>query len=161
MDMKMKNDLILYCEYTKTPLGVENPAPRFGWRGEGTLREELQKCYRIRVWTDQETVWDSGDVLSDQSSAVCYNGTPLQTATRYGWSVTVTTLTDHVFSEESWFETGLLREEDWRGAQWIGHPNPQRGVAPLLRRAFCLTEKPRSARLYLSGIGYADVTVNH
>lgn len=160
MDMKMKNDLILYCEYTKTPIGVENLTPRFGWRGVGALRESLQKSYRIRVWKDEDLVWDSGEVLSDQSSAVCYGGAALQAATRYRWSVTVTTLTDCAYTGESWFETGLFREEDWHGARWIGHPNPQRGVAPLLRRVFSLTEKPRSARLYLSGIGYAVTTVN-
>ena len=160
MNRKTTDDLILYCEYTTTPLGVETPSPRFGWRGTGALREELQKSCRIRVWKGQETVWDSGEVPSDRSSAVCYEGAPLQAATRYGWSVTVTTQTGLVCSGESWFETGLLQEADWHGAQWIGHPNPRRGVAPLLRRAFRLAEKPRSARLYLSGIGYADTTVN-
>lgn len=160
MDKAMNYNLILYCEYTQTPLGVENPSPRFGWRGTEALREELQKSYRIRVWRGQEPVWDTGEVLSSQSSAICYDGKPLQAAERYRWSVTVTTQTGCVASGEAWFEMGLLREADWRGARWIGHPAPQRGVAPLLRRAFWLNKKPHSARLYLSGIGYASVTVN-
>ena len=160
MNRRTTDDLILCCEYTTTPLGVETPSPRFGWQGTGTLREALQKSYRILVRKGQETVWDSGEVPSDRSSAVCYEGAPLLAATRYDWSVTVTTQTGLVRSGESWFETGLLQEADWHGARWICHPNPQRGVAPLLRRTFCLAEKPRSARLYLSGIGYADTTVN-
>ena len=49
MNRKTTDDLILYCEYTTTPLGVETPSTRFGWQGTGALREELQKAYRIRV----------------------------------------------------------------------------------------------------------------
>lgn len=160
MDTKTTEDLVLYCEYLRTPLGIETPSPRFCWKGTGALRTQQQASYRIAVWTEAGPVWDSGDVISDQSSAVCYGGAALQSAVRYFWRVTVTTRTGEVFSGESWFETGLLSRQDWHGAQWIGHPNPQRGVAPLLRRAFVLHKKPESARLYLCGIGYADVAIN-
>lgn len=160
MDTTLTNDLELYCEYLKMPLGLETDAPRFSWKGTGVLSATCQKTYRVEVWNADGAVWDSGVVVSSQSNAICYNGITLQSATRYSWRVTIATEDDQCFFNESWFEMGLLREGDWKGAQWIGHPNPERGVVAMLRRCFSLQQKPNSARLYLSGIGYANVAVN-
>lgn len=155
-------ELVLLCEYAQTPLGVESAAPRFSWKGEGALCTKMQTSYHITLWSDQGSVWDSGIVKSSQSSAVVYHGPALQSATRYFWQVEITVQGEQMSyrSEPTWFETGLLTQQDWKGAAWIGHPAPQRGVAPMFRRAFRLDNKPNNARLYFSGLGYAEVTVN-
>lgn len=160
----MKNvktkDLLLHCEYAASPLGLETQTPRFGWKGVGELATELQRSYRIVVRQGETVLWDSGEVESKRCNAVAYAGPALASAARYTWTAIVTTESGGVYENEDWFEMGLLNPQDWQNAQWIGHPAPQRGVSPMLRRSFTLDKAPRSARLYLCGIGYARVTVN-
>ncbi|MEG1687839.1 MAG: alpha-L-rhamnosidase N-terminal domain-containing protein, partial [Angelakisella sp.] len=155
-------DLVLTCEYLKAPLGIENAAPRFAWKGEGSLATAKQCSYQINVWNAHGSVWDSGEVSSSQSCGIEYAGAPLQSATRYSWNVRITT--EHsgecYESDTAYFETGLLSADDWAQAKWIAAPVPKRGVAPLLRRVFQLDTIPQVARLYLSGLGYAEVTIN-
>ncbi len=158
----MTRDLLLTCEYCESPIGVENPRPRFAWRGTGALACARQRAYRVRVWRGEDIAWDSGEVASARSFAVAYAGVPLVSAAVYTWQVCIWPEDDAapVESEIATFETGLLAPEDWAGACWIGAPVPVRGVAPMLRRAFTLDNAPEHARLYLCGLGYADVRIN-
>ena len=151
---------MLFCEYQHAPLGLETQKPRFGWKGIGLLSTRLQRSYQLIVRQGKTVLWDSGEVLTRRSSAVAYEGPVLAAGTRYTWTVRVTTEDGTVCENGDWFEMGLLRESDWQGACWIGYPDHRRGVAPLLRRSFSLEKKPGDARLYLSGLGYAHVTVN-
>lgn len=160
MREELAEELVLSCEYAQSPLGLDVPNPRFGWKGVGKLAEELQYSYQITVRQGAQILWNSGVVISKKTNAVRYEGPALVSATRYYWNVKVTMESGAVCEAEDWFEMGLMQPSDWQGAQWIGHPQPQRGVAPLLRRSFHLKTKPSNARLYLSGIGYARVTVN-
>jgi alpha-L-rhamnosidase len=56
---------------------------------------------------------------------------------------------------------GLLGEADWGGA-WIGRANKPRndGAAPFLRKVFTVDGVVRRARLYASGLGYAELHLN-
>src|SRR5690606_21988780 len=119
-----------------------------------------------RLRAGQGDVWDSGRVDSDQTNQVEYAGAPLRSATRYVWAVRVWDgagrLSD--WSEPASFETGLLGEDDWGGARWIGHPAGRDGDAhapvppsPLLRTTFTLPAgQVTRARLYVSGRGYGQ-----
>src|SRR3546814_3072653 len=65
-----------------------------------------------------------GDVASDASVDIAWDGKPLTSMQRVWWSVEVeddrgTTTT----SAPAWFETGLLSPDDWR-AQWIAAEDP-------------------------------------
>ena len=150
MREELAEELVLSCEYAQSPLGLDVPNPRFGWKGVGKLAEELQYSYQITVRQGAQILWDSGVVISKKTNAVRYEGPALVSAIRYSWNVKVTMESGAVCEAEDWFEMGLMQPSDWQGAQWIGHPQPQRGVAPLLRRSFHLKTKPSNARLYLA-----------
>ena len=146
----------LTVEAAERPLGLDVERPRFGWRLEG---DRVQRAYQVVVSARGRTVWDSGRVDSSDSAQVEYGGPALSAATRYEWRVRV--WTDRgagSWSRPSWWETGLLGEAGWRGAQWIGRDSA--GAAPLLREGFRLRSDVRSARLYISGLGYGDARIN-
>ncbi len=118
-------------EGVSQPMGIEEAAPRFSWRYEASPQSPRgfrQSAWRIQVASSleklslrQADMWDSGEQPGADTLAAIYAGKPLQSATRYFWQVTgfdsagMTYTTQPIF-----FETGLLKAEDWGGAQWIG-----------------------------------------
>lgn len=117
----------LTVEYRTAPLGIDTPAPRFGWRmsSSGAERGVMQTAYRVVVRDPGgAVVWDSGVTRGQESQNIPYKGRPLEPATRYQWTVTAWDQRARRISESSWFETGLMdpREDSpaWSGAEWIG-----------------------------------------
>lgn len=120
------------AESLVTPPGVDVPRPRLGWAVTTGEQGWSQSAYHIRVATSEDLlqgkadVWDSGQMASAQSAGVEYGGGALAAATRYYWSVQV--LDAHgepsPWSEPSWWETGLLDDAGWAGAQWIAPSEP-------------------------------------
>lgn len=155
----------LTCEYLKEPLGVQNPKPRFAWRVNGEWENTVQVSYRVHVWRGEQEVWDSGEVFSNRSCAVEYDGLPLAGRQRYRWQVQVSL---RRWSEpepcarlqgESCFETGLLDAAAWQGS-WIQMPCAQQGVSTLVRKTFTVADLPKLARIYISGLGYFEAYLN-
>lgn len=104
------------------PVTIDTANPRFSWNlTADEHRGTEQESYRITV-TDEsgKTVWDSGVTMSGNCTDVVYEGSPLQPATRYYWSVTTTDSNskEHKSAEKAWFETGLM-DSGWEGAKWI------------------------------------------
>jgi alpha-L-rhamnosidase len=112
-------------------MGVEDAAPRFSWRYEGSAqapRGFTQSAARILVASSLEKLalgqgdmWDSGKRAGADTLSAIYAGKPLQSATRYywqatGWDVAGKTNT----TKPQFFEMGLSKAEDWKSAQWIG-----------------------------------------
>src|SRR5271157_4707530 len=89
----------LRVDNLKTPLGIDDPAPRLSWQ-----------------------LWESGRIELAESVNVRYAGPALQASTRYFWRVRVWDAAGKVYaeSETSWWETGLLKQDGWR-ARWIGY----------------------------------------
>ncbi len=70
----------LTVENRTAPLGIDVPAPRFGWRmsAAGAERGVMQTAYRVVVREPGRTaVWDSGVVRSQESQNIAYKGRPL------------------------------------------------------------------------------------
>ena len=66
------------------PIGYHDPTPVFSWvLPKGVIK---QTAYRIEV-KDEEVLWDSGWVESDQSVLVPYGGEPLASRQRVSWRV--------------------------------------------------------------------------
>ena len=118
-------------EGVSQPLGIEEAAPRFSWRYEAALqapRGFRQSACRIQVTSSleklsqgQADMWDSGKQAGSDSLNILYAGKPLQSATRYFWQVTGFDDAGKIYSSQpQFFETGLLKAEDWSGAEWIG-----------------------------------------
>jgi alpha-L-rhamnosidase len=61
------------------------------------------------------------------------------------------------YSAPAVFEMGLLKASDWHGS-WVSAPKSV--SAPLLRREFSIDAPIRSARAYVSGLGYYELYIN-
>ncbi|MGM0667957.1 MAG: alpha-L-rhamnosidase, partial [Bacteroidota bacterium] len=117
----------MFTENRKTPMGLDEPHPRFSWIIDSDQRQVLQTAYEIRVaenagdFESGEAIsWSSGRVKSSQSVHVPYSGQSLETGTRYYWQVRVwdNRGNESGWSEISWWQTGLMNNSAWK-ADWI------------------------------------------
>ncbi len=167
----------LKCEYQTTPLGIDQNPPRLSWLLESKERGQKQTAYRILAATTpgglsegKADLWDSGEVSSSESLHVAYHGKPLNSGQRVYWKVRAWDR-DHkpsACSEPSWWEMGLLNQNDWKG-KWITRARAkpltnqelfEDDPAPLFRREFSAEKKIARARIYVSGLGYYELHLN-
>jgi alpha-L-rhamnosidase len=167
----------LRCEYRRDPLGIDSPQPRLSWALTSDARAEVQSAYRILVARstrllngDRGDLWDSGKVGSSESLAIAYAGQALRSGLRCYWKVRVW---DGKGRPSAWsptavWETALLGDQQWKGC-WIndGKPDPANeedfywdDPAPLFRKEFVAPERIARARLYISGLGYYEASIN-
>lgn len=147
----------LTVEHTERPIGVD-VAPRFGWWVTAGPEGAEQLSYRVSVLDGERPIWTTGEVASDSSVDILYDGPELASLHEYGWSVAVTT-TSGGASATSSFTTGVLAEADWHAARWIGHPHPS-GAAPVLRTEFAVRPGLRRALAAVAAGGYARLQLN-
>jgi alpha-L-rhamnosidase len=123
----------LECESLITPLGMDAAKPRLSWKIQDARSGARQTAYQIQVASKPEMlaggkgdIWDSGRVESDNSLGVTYGGPALEPSKRYFWRVLLWDQDGKASapSESSWWETGLLQQENWK-AQWIGYEEPE------------------------------------
>jgi alpha-L-rhamnosidase len=119
----------LRVDNLKTPLGIDDPAPRFSWQLRDSARDARQAAYEVMVSSTsvalaqgKADVWTSGRVDSSQSMNVAYKGPAQAAGKRYYWRVKVWNADGKLYpqSEISWWETGLLDHDPWH-AEWIGY----------------------------------------
>jgi len=119
----------LRVDALRTPLGIDDPSPRFSWQLRDPARGAKQTAYEVKVASTGELsragkadVWDSGRIESSESLNVRYEGPALKPSTRYFWRVGAWDASGKPYaeSETGWWETGLGKQDDWR-AQWIGY----------------------------------------
>ena len=162
----------LRVEYLTNPIGIDVVQPRLSWRIASTLRNTIQAAYQLQVGTSEANLtrganllWDSGKKVSDASVFVDYGGPQTVSRTRYYWRVRVWDSSGRTspWSAIAFWETGLLQPTDWT-AQWIGPPSaPSDSLpspSPLLRRAFRVDDRVRSARLYVTSLGLYEAYLN-
>lgn len=163
----------LRCNYLVTPLGVDSEHPQLGWELRADERGAWQSAYQVRAASDpkllrqeQPDLWDSGKVASNQSQHRTYGGPRLRSRERVYWQVRVWDQTGaaSAWSDITWFETGILNPGEWQ-AQWIGHPAGGTDIddavpAPLFRRTFAVDSAIASARVYIAGLGFYELTIN-
>jgi alpha-L-rhamnosidase len=172
----------LRCEYLKDPLGIDVRRPRLSWKLVATdphERGQRQRTFRVLVarsayalGRDVGDLWDSGEVASDQSVHVVYDGQPLRSGQECFWKVRVRdhrgVLSD--WSQPARWTMGLLDPEDWT-ASWSGSdqvfvrgsgwPPPDNTVPdPWFRKRFYLPRVPARATAYVGSIGYHELFVN-
>ena len=120
----------LKCEFQANPVGIETRSPGFSWQLYSDQRNIIQETYQLLVASsvdllnmEDADIWSPGEVHSNKSIQINYDGEALKSATRYYWKVRVKD--QHgvysPFSEASFFETGLFEQGDWR-ADWIYAP---------------------------------------
>ncbi|MBU7592721.1 alpha-L-rhamnosidase [Metabacillus halosaccharovorans] len=153
------------CEYQPCLLGIDITKPRFSWMSESDKRNTIQASYQIMVAEDNQfkkIVWDSGELSSDQSTHIKYNGESLKSFTRYFYKVRISDQFGRYseWSMTNWFETAFLEGDDWK-AKWIT-PKKQ-GVEEevfALRNTLTLKDDILSARVYVTSLGIYQLYIN-
>lgn len=160
----------LRCEYLVNPICIDEPAPRLSWIVEDSGRGWRQSAYQIQVASDEKLLardrpdlWDSGQVKSNETNQIVYQGKALASRMQCFWKVRVWSDKGDQsnWSKPQKWEMGLLGEKDWAASSWIGRSGPNAAnPAPYLRKEFTVTGAVKRARVYVCGLGYADLHVN-
>lgn len=167
----------LRCEYRQNPWGITTNygLPRLYWIVTSSHRAEKQVSYRVLVAASTNNLnanygdmWDSGEVYSDQTIHVQYNGYPFASGQRLWWKVRTRDLYTGLstWSTNGFFQIGLLSADDadWAGAAWLGvtpyspnHDYP----CPMFRSTNIVLTKPiTSATAYISAKGVYELWIN-
>lgn len=179
----------LRCEDRQQPSAVQTVQPRLSWQLYSDRQNVTQTAYRILVADDSlllkkntGNIWDSRKVQSAASVQVVYRGKPLQAAKKYYWKLMIW---DNQGKSSDWspvasWQMGLLSKADWGAAQWIGYDElpdslvitphvhlngkkawgPRPVVLPYLRKQVAIKKAIRSAIIFISGLGHAELSVN-
>ncbi len=178
----------LRCEYLMNPLGIDVARPRLNWTLRSARRAQRQSAYQILVASSEEglragqgDLWDSGRVESEQSVHIPYEGLELASGRRAWWAARVWDGDGEAsaYSEPAWWETGLLRPDDWRGGGVGLAPDAgddpgaltpadeEREVmaidlepSPYLRTTFTVARAVSRARLYITARGLYEARLN-
>lgn len=158
----------LRCEYMVNPLGIDEKHPRLTWQLNDDRMGAAQTAYRITVGTDSAEVaggkgniWNTGKVSID-SNLIVYKGDSLKPFTKYYWAVTTWAQARKRsdVSPVASFETGMMRQANWKG-YWI---SDSRDVdlkpAPYFRKNFTVQGKIKSARQYIAVAGLYELYIN-
>lgn len=167
----------LRVEHMLNPPVIEPGCPRLEWINAPVSEAVVgasQQAYRIIVSSTQVLarkkrgdVWDSGKVVSANSTNIRYGGEALKPGHGYWWRVQVW---DNRGKRSGWsdvatFVTGL-RDSDWT-ARWIGSPlqgeegSAEYCRAPKFSKSFeADTRRLVSARAFTSGLGYFEMFLN-
>ncbi|MDR1866376.1 MAG: family 78 glycoside hydrolase catalytic domain, partial [Bacteroidales bacterium] len=167
----------LTCEYLTDPVGMDTPQPVLGWKLSSGERNQVQTSYELMVALTEKDlaegkrlVWKTGKTVSSESFNIPYGGKALKPFTRYYWKVKVYDREGKPsgWSPVAYWETAMLSPADWK-ALWIGDgsPVPEReedfykdDPAPMFRTTFVAKGEIRSARLYITGLGYYEACLN-
>jgi alpha-L-rhamnosidase len=162
----------LRCEYRTNPLGIDSVQPRLSWELSDASRGAFQSAYQVQAATDEaalcrdnSNLWDSGQILSDQSAHVIYAGESLKSGQRVWWRVRVWDAKSQVsaWSAVAWWEMGLLDRAAWK-AQWVGGMLAggarTTSPAPFVRTQFTLERSITHARLYVTALGLYEPHLN-
>ncbi len=132
-------------------------APVFSWSLEGEKFPLIQKAYRITVRDDEELLWDSGWVVSDEPTAT-YQGKELKAGMRPVWTVQVET-EDGILSEEVSASFRMV-PETLEGVSWITDPDAKESVPVYLGKEFFCEKPVKRATIYSAGVGYQVIRIN-
>jgi len=157
----------LTCELNKNPVGIDSLNPRLAWNLVSEENGQKQTAYQIQVADsengfDSPAIWETGKIESEESIQIKYSGASLQSATKYFWRVKVWDKDGNPteFSDTASFETGLLDKEDWK-AKWISlRRDKTHKPCPIFRKEISVGKNIKSARAYVSGLGYYELYIN-
>ena len=142
-------------EYLINPIGIDIENPRIFWNCEGGVK---QTAYRI-----VSEKWDSGKVGS--SSMRASYPIALASGERVNYKIKLWDGDGNEgdWSEEAFFEAGLLNSADWQ-ADWITGDykvdKNARYPVDCFRKRFTLRGKVAKARLYMTACGIYSAAIN-
>ena len=144
-------------EYKDTHLGLDVKKPRFSWILQADGQNIKQKSYHLKVVdSDNKTVWDSGEVLTDTSVFVEYAGLRLLSRSEYRAYLTVTDNRYEKAVATLTFETGLLGKR--LHGKFISRSFGD--VVPEFSKSFSVSKKIKRARIYATALGVYELFLN-
>ena len=148
-------------EYRKNPIGLTVKAPRFSWKMESEKRNTRQTSYEIKVTNNRGTiVWDSGQINSEESVLIPYEGEPLASEKIYNVIVSATDSYGNIAEIGGSFETGIFDNAQFT-AKMITSDFPEEETAcPVFSKTFSLNKNISKARLYATAQGVYEVNLN-
>lgn len=125
----------LRCEYLVDPVGIDVRIPRLSWKVVATSKDARslkQTAYQVLVASSLDSLsrnkgdlWDSGKVMSANTTAIEYGGKALASEMLCWWKVKVWDQNGNPsdWSKPAKWSMGLLDPSDWK-AKWIGYDEP-------------------------------------
>ena len=160
----------LLCEYRSNPQGLDVPLPRMSWTvtapwgGRQWAYQILVASSEKKLLKNQGDLWDSGQVISADSTLVPYGGKSLLSRQPCFWKVRIWDAQDHTvpgpWSPDACWSMGFLKDTDWQ-CRYIGMRSTD-GYPdfPWLRKTFELRVVPHDARVYVNALGYYELYIN-
>ncbi|MCP5062424.1 MAG: family 78 glycoside hydrolase catalytic domain, partial [Ignavibacteriae bacterium] len=177
----------LRLEYIDSPINVSVVHPRFSWVLESNERGQKQTAYQIQVSnniTSNNNMWDSGKIISSETSQIYYEGKNLKSNTQYFWRVQIwdkdhliyeseltnfwTAILDSTLWQADWIGAGLQEEyfpeqgffqnvkEQYKLSDTVNHE----GQSLLLRNEFICSDSIKNARVFVTGVGFYELYLN-
>ena len=176
----------LRCEYLEEPRGVDTAAPLLSWHVESPVRGESPKSVQVLVASavellrnDVGDLWDTGRIDAPPLPFLEYRGEALASCARSHWKVRWWDRDGAAspWSEPASFVTGFLYPGDWKpkwigarevrefrskGTVLLGHAGADdvQACAVYLRKEFALKERAALAMIFVSGLGYYELSLN-
>jgi alpha-L-rhamnosidase len=157
----------LTVEGETTPLGLDEPHPRFGWQLTSNRRDVRQRSYRLCVVPAPraaEPLVDTGVVDSPDCWLVEVPGLQLEACRRYFWQVEVwDDAGARAVSELSWWETALMGRPptgDWISTNRPLDEHSDHRPSPFLRRRLSVGPGLVAARAYVTAAGLYELHCN-
>ncbi len=154
---KICSAIDLKCEGRSHALGIDEKTPSFSWQFSQEGENTIQTAYQITVSSKKNCrngdMWDTGMVSSARTNMIEYEGKELEPETEYYWTVRVWDK-DSIPSQESeiaCFETAKFSKA-WN-AEWLTGGN-------ILRKEFVLPSDIKTARAYITCVGYYELYIN-
>jgi alpha-L-rhamnosidase len=176
------------CNYSINPVGIDDFTPSLSWKIKANSRGLNQSAYLVIVTTPTKSgerfevseVWNSGKVISDQSTGIRYSGKPLRYGKRYVWKIKVwdSKGIESDFSDIAFWEMSIDPAQwtaDWISAPTIfdlnalnhhryamikGEKHDYLEPLPLLKKQFTLKRNVARARIYAAGLGFYELYLN-
>jgi len=157
----------LRCDYAVNPLGVDSANPRLFWKLESDARDQRQTAYQILAASseknlahDNDDLWDSGKVDSDETIQIPYSGAALKSSQPVFWKVRVWDENGAVskWSKPATWTMGVLNDAVWQ-AKWLGAADTNI-PSLLLRHEFSVKPGIRRAVISICGLGQYELTLN-
>lgn len=154
----------LKCNNLICPMGIEGDI-HFSWKLQSSQKSVIQTSYAIIIWNNDEKVYDSGVVESDQSVNIDCN-VRLKCKTLYKYDVFVTAVDDNGQEEQAHARSEFFTGLGFNGfvGEWIEPPEnfapDERKSAKYLRKTFIVNGIVKKAMIYQTAHGLYEFYIN-
>ena len=158
----------IICEHLREPISLDMRHPRFTWVAAAD-EGGAQAAYQIQVASspfrmadEKADVWDSGWIESSLSAMVPYAGPDLAEETDYWIRVRIRDFSGSTSDWSAFFRFGtafFTPDQSLWQKLWLT-TTEYISLSPSFRREFEINKTLARARLYFSGLGYGQLSLN-